>query len=257
MIETTGLTRTFGKTTAVLDLDLQVRAGEIYGFLGPNGAGKTTTIRMFCGLLRPSRGSIRIAGIDLQADAPAARHLFGFVPDTAPLYEYLTVIEYIGFVTSLYGISAATRDTRATAQLELLGLADQADDLCKSLSHGMRKKVHIAAMLTVAPRLLIMDEPTNGLDPKSTRVLKDVLVRARDAGTTVFLSTHVLDVAQEICDRIAILDRGRLLASGTMAELRAHDPGRSLEAVFLQLTERSSAGTPADAGSLGATDAAQ
>jgi ABC-2 type transport system ATP-binding protein len=245
MIETRGLTRTFGGTDAVRDLDLHVRAGELFGFLGPNGAGKTTTIRMLCGLLRPSRGSIRIGGVDLRADAAAARRLIGYAPDVAPLYEYLTVVEYIGFVTSLYGLAARERDARTAVQIERLGLAERADDLCKSLSHGMRKKVHLAAMFTVAPRILILDEPTSGLDPRSARVLKDVLADARDAGTTVFLSTHVLDVAEEICDRVGILHRGRMLACGSLAELRAQDASRSLEDVFLQLTERGGEGDAA------------
>ena len=245
MIETRGLSRHFGSTTAVDQLDLAVRGGEIYGFLGPNGAGKTTTIRMLCGLLRPTAGSIRIGGVDLAADPMAVRAMIGFVPDTPPLYEYLTATEYIGFVASLYRLPAAVRDERAAFHLQQLGLADRAHELCKSLSHGMRKKLHIAAVLTLAPRVLILDEPTNGLDPRSGRVLKDVLARARDDGTTVFLSTHVLATAEEICDRVGILNRGRLLAEGTMAELRARDGARSLEEVFLRLTDEAPA-PPAD-----------
>ncbi|MEO6593282.1 MAG: ATP-binding cassette domain-containing protein [Planctomycetota bacterium] len=237
VIETRGLSRRFGSTDAVRQLDLRVRAGEIYGFLGPNGAGKTTAIRMLCGLLRPTAGTIRIGDVDLAAEPMKVRAMIGLVPDTPPLYDYLTAVEYIGFVASLYRLPAAVRDAGAERFLSTFGLADRRDDLCKSFSHGMRKKLHLAAMLTVAPRLLILDEPTNGLDPKSARVLKDVLGEVRDEGATVFFSTHVLATAEQICDRIGILDAGRLLAEGTLQELRARDSSESLEDVILKLTD--------------------
>ncbi|HEX5053725.1 MAG TPA: ABC transporter ATP-binding protein [Planctomycetota bacterium] len=250
MIETRGLSRRFGATEAVHDLDLSVRAAEIYGFLGPNGAGKTTTIRMLCGLLRPSAGTIRIGGVDFATDPMAVRAMIGLVPDTPPLYDYLTAVEYIGFVASLYRLPAAARDAGAERFLGVFGLADRRDDLCKGFSHGMRKKLHLAAMLTVAPRVLILDEPSNGLDPKSVRVLEDVLTQVRAEGTTVFFSTHVLPVAERVCDRVGILDGGRLLAEGTMQELRTHDGAQSLEDVFLRLTDQ-----PPGTGATGSADA--
>ncbi|MGE3172365.1 MAG: ABC transporter ATP-binding protein [Planctomycetota bacterium] len=246
-IEVHGLSRRFGAHEAVRDLDLRVLAGEVYGFLGPNGAGKTTTIRMLCGLLRPSAGSIRIGGVDLAADPMAVRAQIGFVPDTPPLYDYLTAVEYVGFVASLYGVPVAVRDRRCARYLEVFGLADRRDELCKGFSHGMRKKLHLAAVLTLEPRVLILDEPTNGLDPRSARVLKDVLRGERDRGASVFLSTHVLGVAEEVCDRVGILSGGRMLAEGSLAELRAGDASRSLEQVFLELTASEAAANAADA----------
>ncbi|MBL8896207.1 MAG: ABC transporter ATP-binding protein [Planctomycetes bacterium] len=238
MIEIQGLSRRFGAVLAVSELDLSIARGEIFGFLGPNGAGKTTTLRMLCGLLRPSSGTIRIGGLDLAAAPAAVRRLLAFAPDTPPLYEYLSVREHLGFVASLYGLSAAERDERSRALLPQFGLSAYADQLCKGLSHGTRKKAHLAALLCVAPQVLVLDEPTNGLDPRSTHELKQVLRAARDAGTTVFLSTHVLGVAEAICDRVGILSDGRLLACGTLEELRKSGD-RSLEDVFLRVTEAS------------------
>jgi ABC-2 type transport system ATP-binding protein len=236
MIATRGLRRTFGATVAVDELDLDVHRGEVFGFLGPNGAGKTTTIQMLCGLLSPTAGTIAIAGHDWRDDPQAVRRSFALAPDTPPLYDWLTVREYVGFVASLYGVAAGDRDAGSARFLAALDLEARADSLCKTLSHGMKKKAHLAAILTVAPPLLILDEPTNGLDPQSTRRFKDLVGELRDGGTTVFLSTHVLDVAEQICDRIGVLHRGRLLACGTMAELRRGDAPASLEDVFLALT---------------------
>ena len=232
MIDVRGLTRKFGDAVAVQDLNLEVARGEVFGFLGPNGAGKTTTIQMLCGLLRPSSGSMVIGGVNWQDDPDAVRRSFAFAPDTPPLYEYLTVAEYCDFVASLYGVTTSDRVDGLLAQLDLL---DRRDHLCKSLSHGMRKKAHLAAILGVAPPLLVLDEPTNGLDPQGTRRFKDLIINLRDQGTTVFLSTHVLDVVEEVCDRIGVLQKGRLLVLGTVDELR-RDGGESLEQLFLQLT---------------------
>ncbi len=241
MIEIRGLSRRFGDLPALAGLDLTIARGEIFGFLGPNGAGKTTTLRLLCGLLRPTTGTIRIGGIDLATNPAAARRLFAFAPDTPPLYEYLTALEHIGFVASLYGLPARVRDERAAEQLRTFGLEPYADQLCKGLSHGTRKKVHLAALLTVAPAVLVLDEPTNGLDPRSTHECQHVLRTARDRGATVFLSTHVLAVAEAICDRVGILSGGRMLACGPIAELRASGD-RSLEDVFLRVTENSAGG---------------
>ncbi len=237
MIETQNLWRTFDGDPAVCDLDLSIAPGEIYGFLGPNGAGKTTTLRMLSGLLEPSRGELRINGLDYRGDPRALRSITGLVPDTPPLFDYLTGRQYIALVASLYGIPRKQRDAGAERLLSLLDLHERADDLCKGYSHGMRKKVHLAAVLVTDPRVLFLDEPTTGLDPRSTRVLKDLVCECRDRGTTIMLSTHVLEAAEELSDRIGILDGGRLKAEGSIAELRAQRGEASLEAIFLRLTD--------------------
>ena len=233
MIEVHGLTRRFGDAVAVDGLDLTVTRGEVFGFLGPNGAGKTTTIQMLCGLLRPNAGTIAVAGVDWQQDADAVRRSFAYAPDAPPLYDYLTVAEYCDFVGSLYGVKTSDR---VEPFLQALDLLDRKDQLCKSLSHGMRKKAHLVAILGVAPPLLVLDEPTNGLDPQGTRAFKDLIMSLRDQGTTVFLSTHVLDVVEEVCDRIGVLVKGRLMACGSLGELRQGDASGSLERLFLKLT---------------------
>ncbi|RMH04812.1 MAG: ABC transporter ATP-binding protein [Planctomycetota bacterium] len=236
VIETSGLTRRFGPLTAVAGLDLRVAPGELYGFLGPNGAGKTTTLRMLAGLLRPHAGRIRLAGIDPAEEPRRARSRTGFVPDTPPLYEHLTGRQHLGLVASLYGVPPAARDARAVDLLEAFGLAERADELIKGYSHGMRKKLHLAAVLLTRPRVLLLDEPTTGLDPRSARVLKDLLQEFCDRGGTVLLSTHLLDTAERICHRVGILDHGRLLAEGEVGALLAGGAHGTLEDVFLRLT---------------------
>lgn len=253
MIQTTQLTRDFNRKRAVDSLDLAVNAGEIFGFLGPNGAGKTTTIRMLCGLIEPTSGTLAIDGRDFRTGGAHIRRISGLAPDTPPLYDYLTGWQYVAFVAGLYGVDAATRDREAARHLERFGLTDRADDLCKGYSHGMKKKLHLAAILTTQPRLLILDEPTNGLDPASVRNLKDTLQTVRDEGVTVFLSTHVLAVAEEICDRVGILSDGRLLATGAMNELR-REGDESLEQIFLDLTSEAIARTD---GATGAADVSE
>jgi ABC-2 type transport system ATP-binding protein len=236
MIRTEGLGREFGGKWAVRDLSLSVRRGELYGFLGQNGAGKTTTLRMLVGLLRASTGSLRIAGLDHTTDALRLRRLLGFVPDTPPLYDYLTGRQHVALVASLWQVDRRTRDERSQRLFETLGLTDVADDQCKGYSHGTRKKIHLAAVLATAPQVLLLDEPTTGLDPLSTRRLKDLLLEECRSGTTIMLSTHVLEIAEQVCDRIGILANGSLRAEGTMAELRAAHGERSLEEVFLRTT---------------------
>jgi len=236
MIETRALGRQFDGKWAVRELDLAVREGELYGFLGQNGAGKTTTLRMLAGILVPSAGALRIAGLDHKTAGRALRQQLGFVPDTPPLYDYLTGRQYVALVASLWHVDRRTRDERTERLFDLLNLRDAADELCRGYSHGMRRKVHLAAVLTTAPRVLLLDEPTTGLDPLSTRRLKDLLRDECRRGTTVMLSTHVLDVAEQICDRVGILADGTLRAEGTVAELRARHGDRSLEDVFLSAT---------------------
>jgi len=242
-IETRGLCREFGGRPAVRDLELRIRRGELYGFLGPNGAGKTTTIRMLGGLLRPTRGEIRIDGHDARDGAAHVRRITGLVPDTPPLQDYLTGRQYVAFVASLWRVPATQRDEEAERLFRLFDLADRADDLCKGYSHGMRKKLHVAAVLATRPKVLLLDEPTAGLDPRSARILKDLLRETSARGVTVFLSTHLLETAQEICDRIGILSQGERVAEGTMEELRSRED-ESLERIFLRLTEEADAGAP-------------
>jgi ABC-2 type transport system ATP-binding protein len=236
-IRTDKLGREFAGKWAVRDLDLAVMPGEIYGFLGQNGAGKTTTLRLLTGILKPSAGALRIAGLDHAANGRALKQQLGFVPDTPPLYDYLTGRQYVALVSSLWHVPRRQRDLRLDRLLDMLGLAEHVDELCKGYSHGTRKKIHLAAVLTTAPSVLLLDEPTGGLDPLSTRRLKDLLVEESRRGTTVFLSTHGLELAEQICHRVGILARGQLRAEGTVAELRHLHQDRSLEDVFLATTE--------------------
>ncbi|MCA9972435.1 MAG: ABC transporter ATP-binding protein [Anaerolineales bacterium] len=239
MIETRELTRRFGDLTAVSDLNLTVRPGEIYGFLGPNGAGKTTTIRMLVGLLRPSGGTAVVAGHDVVREPLAVKRAIGYLAQTPPLYEKLTGAEFLRFVGGLYGLADAAADARGAKLLTLLDLAEKADALIESYSGGMRHKLGLCAALLHAPRVLVLDEPLTGLDPYSARRVKDLLRMLAAEGTTVFFSTHTLEIAERVCDRVGILQNGTLVAEGTMAELRrqARTAGEStLEDLFLQLT---------------------
>lgn len=238
MIKVEGLNRKFGNLRAVHDLHLDIEEGELYGFLGPNGAGKTTAIRMLNGLLEPTAGSIRIDKRTYQSDRRYLQSITGFVPDTPPLYDYLTGRQYIGFLSSLYGISARDRDALAEPLLEVFEMSKRIDELCKGYSHGMKKKIHIIAVLVTRPRVLFLDEPTTGLDPRSARALTDSLREACDQGTTIMLSTHILDTAERVCDRVGIIRSGKLQAEGTMNELRSQRGDGSLEEIFLRLTDQ-------------------
>jgi ABC-2 type transport system ATP-binding protein len=232
-----GLGREFHGRWAVRQLDLTVAAGEIYGFLGQNGAGKTTTLRLMAGLLRPNEGSVRIAGLDHASQGRALRQQLGFLPDTPPLHDYLTGRQHIALVASLWGVTVKDRNQRAERLLTALGLQEHADELCRGYSHGTRKKMHLAAVLTTQPAVLLLDEPTSGLDPLSVRRLKELLVEEAARGAAVLLSTHGLELAQQICHRIGILASGRLRAEGTVAELRTRHGEASLEDVFLRTTD--------------------
>lgn len=238
MIELSHVTKRYGTKLAVDDLSLAVAPGELFAFLGPNGAGKTTTIKMLCGLLFPTAGTVRVGGLDVVAQGDEARKLVSYVPDQPFLYEKLTGREFLQFVADLYGMPPARAADRMQAVIDLFGLHEFVDDLTERYSHGMRQRTVFAAALIHEPKLLITDEPTVGLDPKSIRLLKDLLRAEAARGTTVFLSTHSLDVAQELADRIGIVERGRLIGCGTLAALRkqAGQDG-SLEDVFLKLTE--------------------
>lgn len=240
MIEAVGLTKTYGRGSppAVEGLNLTVAGGEMFGFLGPNGAGKTTTIKMLVGLLRPTSGVARVAGFDLQTQPAQAKQQIGYVPDNPYLYDKLTGYEFLNFIGDLYAMAVnPARAEKIDGLLRLLDLRPQADRLIGGYSRGMRQKMALAAALLHNPQALFLDEPTVGLDPGSTRRLKDILRGlCRDKGVAVFLSTHTLDVAAEICDRVGIFHRGRLIALGTPAALSAQAATGRLEDVFLELT---------------------
>jgi ABC-2 type transport system ATP-binding protein len=238
MIELEHVTKKYGTKTAVVDLSLRIEAGELFAFLGPNGAGKTTTIKMLCGLLFPTAGRIRICGHDIQAEGDRARQLISYVPDQPYLYEKLTGREFMQFIADMYGMARDHGRQRMEELIGLFELAEFVDDLTERYSHGMRQRTVFAAALLHEPRVLIVDEPTVGLDPRSVRMLKNLLRRQADSGTTVFLSSHSLDVVQELADRIGIVDRGRLISCGSLDMLRKQASlDGSLEDVFLKLTE--------------------
>src|SRR5262245_24859047 len=238
MIHLEGVSKQYGSRTAVSDLSLDIPAGELFAFLGPNGAGKTTTIKMMVGLLFPTSGRVRIGGFDLARDGQQARQLLSYVPDQPFLYEKLTGREFLQFIADMYGLDKAHGRQRLDEVVGLFQLQEFVDDLTERYSHGMRQRTVFAAALLHEPTVLIVDEPTVGLDPRSVRLLKDLLRREADRGTTVFLSSHSLDVVQELADRMAIIDRGRLVACGTLESLRAQSAvDGSLEEVFLKMTE--------------------
>ena len=237
LIETENLVKKFGDKSAVDEITFQVRGGEIFGFLGPNGAGKTTTIKMIVGLLKPTSGLVKVGGYDVVGQPIQAKAACGYVPDEPNLYGKLTGRELLRFVGDLYGLDRAQAARRSEELLRLFNLDDAADDTTDSYSHGMKQKTSLAAALVHDPRVLILDEPTVGLDPKSARLIKDILRQMADRGSAVMLSTHILEIAQNMCDRIGIINKGKLIAVGTMDELRRLGQGESsLEDIFLGLT---------------------
>jgi ABC-2 type transport system ATP-binding protein len=231
-----GLTKQFGRP-AVDGLDLQVRRGQLYALLGPNGAGKTTTLRMVAGLLAPDAGQVEVLGIDLARDAPAAKRRMAYLPDDPMLYGKLKPYEYLAFVAGLWGLRAERAQPRARELLDWLGLAPHAHELTEGFSRGMKQKLALAGALIHEPELLILDEPLTGLDAAAARQVKDLLVEHVAGGGTVILTTHILEVAERLAQRIGIIRAGRLVAEGTLDELRTRTHGGSLEDVFLALTE--------------------
>ena len=238
MIEIRDLTKNYGEFTAVDRLSLSVAPGEIFGFLGPNGAGKTTTIRILAGLSLPTSGQAEVGGLDIVRDPVAAKRLIGYVPDRPYLYEKLTGRELLQFVAHLYSKPWPDCEPRAVDLLRYFGLTEWTDARIENLSHGMKQKLVIIAALVHDPSVLIIDEPMVGLDALAQRQVKLLFRRLADEKKTVFLTTHTLSVAEAVCDRIAILSRGRIVATGPTARLKeeAGQPGSPLEDVFLQLT---------------------
>jgi ABC-2 type transport system ATP-binding protein len=238
MIRLEGLTKRYGAFTAVHPLDLHVPRGELFGFLGPNGAGKTTTIRMIAGVLQPTAGRVLLDGRDVVTEPAEAKRRLGYIPDRPFLYEKLTGLEFLRFVSGLWGENGKAADARAMQLLELFELGEWKDTLIESYSHGMRQKLLISSALVHAPDVIVVDEPMVGLDPKGARLIKELLRGFASQGGTIFLSTHTLEVAEALCDRIAILYQGKIRAIGTMDELRAEAAtgAAHLEDVFLKLT---------------------
>ena len=241
VLEATHLTRTFGDFVAVDDATFSLQPGEIVGFLGPNGAGKTTTIKMLTGLLGPSTGAARVAGYDIVAQPLEAKARIGYVPDTPNLYGKLKASEYLRFVGQLYKVPPEQVEERMRPMLDMFDLTEVAGNYLDTFSHGMQQKVAITGAFLHDPQIVFMDEPTVGLDPRSARLIKDLMIRNRDRGRTIFFSTHILEIAQTMCDRVIIINKGRIVADARVDELRAMRGEQSLEDIFLELTGGSDA----------------
>ncbi len=240
MIEIENVSRRYGNKIAVDHLNLKVPRGELFAFLGPNGAGKTTTIKMMVGLLRPSSGTIRLCGQDVSQHQATANHYLGYVPDVPYLYEKLSGREFLRFIADMYGMKPDETRERIHQQIELFRLHDFVDDLTESYSHGMKQRVAFAAAMLHDPQVLIIDEPMVGLDPRSVRHLKDLLREQVRGGQTIFMSTHLLSIAEEIADRVGIVDHGQLQFLGTLDELRERVATQgSLEHLYLSFTSPS------------------
>jgi ABC-2 type transport system ATP-binding protein len=253
MIRLENLTKLYGSFVAVDDITLDIPKGVLYGFLGPNGAGKTTTLRMIAGILRPSDGRVLVGGDDIHKTPLVAKQRLGFIPDRPFVYEKLTGAEFLRFVAGLYGQEGEIIDRRMAELLEVFELTSWKDELIEAYSHGMRQKIIISSALIHRPEVIVVDEPMVGLDPKAARLLKDIFRQFVSRGNTVLMSTHTLEVAEAMCDRIAIMQHGKIAASGTMADLRKQTASGDvgLEELFLKLTggvhERELAATLGDA----------
>ena len=238
MIKLTNLTKRFGENIAVDNLNLDINAGELFGFLGPNGAGKTTTIKMMTGILKPASGKVEIAGLDIQKQPEKAKKMIGYVPDDPFLYGRLTGREYLEFIGGLYQLDKRKIRLRASELFEIFDMNGWIDKKCEEYSHGMCQKLVFSAAFLHNPEALIIDEPMVGLDPQSSRLVKDMLKQYALKGAMVFISTHVLSVAEELCDRIGIINKGKLIGLGTISQLKAKEAKDdvNLETLFLDLT---------------------
>ena len=240
MLSIKNVTKSYGKGTvkAVDNIDLYVKSGEIFGLLGPNGAGKTTTIKMIVGLLKPDEGNITLDGVDVWQEPLVAKSMISFVPDNPEVYDKLKGIEYLNFIADMYGISKEERLSKIEYYTKLFNIENDLGDTIGSYSHGMKQKLVLTSALINNPQLFILDEPMVGLDPKSSFNLKEIMRKMCDEGKTVFFSTHVMEVAEKLCDRIAIINKGEIVTVGTMDELRSHAKEKeSLENIFLELTD--------------------
>ncbi|MFS8540563.1 MAG: ABC transporter ATP-binding protein [Tissierellales bacterium] len=240
MLKLKNLSKTYskGQIKAVDNITLEVKPGEIFGFLGPNGAGKTTTIKMIVGLLKPDEGKVFIDGIDVWENPLEAKKKISYVPDTPEVYDKLKGIEYLNFIADIYGVPKDIRQERIEKYLDIFELENAIGNIIGSYSHGMKQKLVLISALIHEPELFILDEPMVGLDPKSSFNLKEIMRQRCKEGKTVFFSTHVLEVAEKLCDRIAIINKGKIIALGTMDELRsAAEDKESLEKIFLELTD--------------------
>ena len=232
MLQIEHLTKTYGEKKAVDDLSLHILPGEIYGFIGHNGAGKTTTLKSVAGILRFDAGEIRIAGTSIRTDPLACKRKLAYIPDNPDLYDYMTGIQYLNFIANIFGVSAANRQVRIRELAERFELTNDLAQPIAAYSHGMKQKLAIISAWLHAPQLVVMDEPFVGLDPKAAHLLKGMMRELCDRGGAIFFSTHVLEVAEKLCDKVAILRAGKLIRSGTMDEVKGDD---SLEEVFLEL----------------------
>jgi len=237
-VELKGVAKRYADIVAVDYVDLHVKHGEIFGLLGPNASGKSTTLKMILGLVKPDSGSVKVLGINTKEDSVAVKRQVGYVPETPRLYEFLTGLEYLDFVGDIYAVEPSEKKMRIEEHLEALDLEGREGDMISSYSQGMKQKIALISAFLHKPKLLILDEPLSGLDPKSARIVKDLLRKLTAQGVTAIMSTHILEIAQAMCDRIAIMYEGRLLALGNMKELRqkARMPGSDLEEIFLKLT---------------------
>ena len=245
-LETRALRKVFGDLVAVDGIDLAVPRGTFYGFLGPNGAGKSTTIKCLTGLLEATSGEMRILGLDPRADPIAVKRQVGVVPEDLALFERLTGAETLTFVGRVHGLDPAALRARATDLLQLMSLAHAASDLVADYSHGMKKKLALAVALLPAPRLLFLDEPFEGVDAVASRQIKELLARFVQGGGTVFLTSHILEIVERLCDHLGVIHRGRLVAQGSIGDLRAGTGvGKTLEGIFLELVGAEKASLPA------------
>ena len=238
MIELKGLTKRYGNLMAVDSLNLMIPKGEIFGFIGPNGAGKTTTINMIGGILASTFGTVMICGINMESYPEKAKRKIGFIPERPYLYEKLTGIEFLKFIADLYGVGEDVFLTKSQEKLEMFFLSDRSDDLIESYSHGMKQRLVMAAALVHDPEVIIVDEPMVGLDPLAIKMVKNLFRSLAEQGVTIFISTHTLKVAEDICDRIGIIHKGALIASGTPEDLKCqvNEIDADLEQVFIRLT---------------------
>ncbi len=238
MIEVRDCTKKYGELIAVNNISFKVNKSEIFGFLGPNGAGKSTTLKMMVGLIRPDSGVIKICGYDMSLDPISAKQVLAYVPEKGYIYEKLTAWEYLTFIAGLYHMDEDTFTRNAMEYLNIFGLSEWKDELISNFSMGMKQRLLLSSAFMRNPKVIILDEPHNGLDPKGVRLLKDVLYKLRNEETTIVLSTHIIAIAEQICDRIAIINKGSVVAEGTNEDLKyyAQSTDKTLEDIFLRLT---------------------